>query len=167
MNALEQRAEQDDAGRSHMKVIGRAKVINATVTYDSMTSDWIIAPSPIKLEHDGDKVRWDLANVYAHTPWKDKIARVEIVFKGGPPVLDTKLGPHTKIDLNLVDLKHPTLLAYARNKKYGLYCYDLVVHFKDPRMEPIRLNPFPIDPQIDNVAPPPPPHGFYPEDSEG
>lgn len=131
--------------------------IIATVFHNG--TDWEVKPSKIELDDANGMDHWDLSGVYSYPPWKGKIADVKIVFTDGPAVLDPQKGPFTAIP----EFAGPErkLKGQPRNKKFGLYTYDIVVTLLDSLHQGIDL--FPIDPQIDNVAPPPPPDGRGPD----
>jgi hypothetical protein len=148
MNALEQHRAVDP----HTVMLGGTK-IDVEVRYDKAKKAWLI-PSPILLQDDGDTVYWNLTEVFTFG-WGAPIDHVEIDFTGGPSGFKAN-GPHTTVPYRDTKATIPdNLYGDHRNKLYGLYCYDLLVFFKDGSgMQRVRLNTFPIDPQIDNVAPP-------------
>jgi hypothetical protein len=119
---------------------------------------WKASLAPIPLENDGDTVVWHLEEVFAYF---NGIQNAWIEFFKGPADFDPDCGPFIGPPLFKIEAK--TLTAAGRNHLYGsCYCYNIVIQVVDPTM---AVSPgasssftlFPIDPEIDNLAPPPPP----------
>lgn len=115
-------------------------------------SDWQVDPPKITLDATNLMDHWGLSGVYSHLAPRI-ITDVKIVFSygPGPGVLDAARGPFTSIP----KFSGGALDGCPHNDKCGLYTYDVVVTFLDSPSQELCL--FNIDPQIDNVAPPPNP----------
>jgi hypothetical protein len=84
---------------------------------------------------------------------------IQVVFKSGPATPVPALGPFTAIGY---DRKALTAEGSGNNGVPGSYKYDILVNARvGAGIQYLPLS-FPIDPQIDNMAPPPhahkPPH---------
>jgi hypothetical protein len=136
----------------------------ATVFFNIRTNAWDVRPPKITLDATNPSVdHWNLHSVYKQLAPK-KVVDVKIVFTDGP--LPPRTWTPDKGPLGVVpgfDGLNEKLTGSIRNPEYGLYTYDVIVRCEGEDGQ--RLD-FPIDPQIDNLAPPDTPFP-YGEGSEG
>ena len=114
---------------------------------------WRVVQDPAELHTGGDQASWDLSELIAEFPPGTDF-RIE--FFGGPPGYDPVRGPFTKP----IERSGASLVAGARGTDWGCYYYDI---WAMTQYEAYKLD-FPIDPQIDNL--PPPPRTVYPRHPE-
>lgn len=120
-------------------------------------SIWVVSQDPLVIGHPNIRVTWNLAEVMKPIHWGGKtVTKVEIYFDCAPPPLNSSLGPFISVQF---DSGAQTLMGHDQNPPatYGgdpyfdCYRYNLLVYLNG-QQEPERI--FPIDPQIDNLAPP-------------
>jgi hypothetical protein len=111
---------------------------------------------PIELRNDNDQVIWNLDELLAEYETATKFA---LEFISGPSPLSPGGGPFKAPSIEIeVPVPSPPkpfeLIATNRGSIWGLYTYNILVYYKSPEGTPLWT---PIDPQIDNIMPPPPP----------
>jgi hypothetical protein len=82
---------------------------------------------------------------------------IQIRFFKGPPGFDVEKGPFANTPV--FDSMTNKLTVVGRNQQYGdCYCYDMLVWVSGKNVTAGGYEDlFPIDPQVDNLMPPPPP----------
>jgi hypothetical protein len=126
-------------------------------------SKWEVNLDPIELHHDGDEVKWNLFYLRSEYPAGTdfKIEFTSVCPHGGPIKLDKDSGPFAIP----IGPSGGDLAVKGRNHEWGCYTYDIRVYIPgDTEGKPIE---FPIDPQIDNLEPPPPPDPCRPDHPGG
>jgi hypothetical protein len=118
-----------------------------------MTKTWSAKPNPLLMGDPNITVTWDLTDVWDSANWNGStVTKVDILFDCGPGAFDTHLGPFSKIDVPTTPgaplVGHDQLPAAPFA---DCYRYNLLVWLQDSET-PKRV--FPVDPQIDNLAPP-------------
>ncbi|HKI06177.1 MAG TPA: hypothetical protein VKK31_29630 [Thermoanaerobaculia bacterium] len=124
--------------------------IPAKVWHDG--TDWAVDPPTITLDSTNNSVDcWYLDDVYRALAPKNILA-VRIEFTDGPigKPWNSTTGPLASVPAFFKGAKK--LSGCPRNLLYGTYKYDVIVTCEG-ELEPLWLQ-FPVDPQIDNVAPP-------------
>jgi hypothetical protein len=116
------------------------QTIDAKVTFSN--GKWAIEPDPIRLEHPDDTVIWSLVHLMVAYP---EATKFEIRFSDWPGTLKPVRGPFA----NLTD--GTMLMGDGIVSERGCYTYNIWVTVPGRNTHD---NVFPIDPQIDNVAPP-------------
>ncbi len=124
---------------------GRTTPLEIPINVEKDMGTWTVRPDPVELHDDGDSVRWNLCCLIAAFPDAD----FQIEFSGGPAGYDRFLGPF----MSPIVRADKTLVAGTRGKVCGCYYYDVWVVMRAGGQR-FKL-PFPIDPQIDNLPPPP------------
>jgi hypothetical protein len=102
---------------------------------------WAVDHEVMQLQHDDDEVVWDLSAVWRRFPG----AEVQIVFTSGPVAsFDRAKGPFRQL---VVEPRKRQARGVKRNQVMGRYDYEIRIH---------QEGDVTIDPQIDNLPPPPP-----------
>ena len=116
---------------------------------------WTISPDPIQLEYADDSVSWDLKELQKVYATPGTVFEIEFISTPGPRPLRAALGPFKTLGANVAG---DAIVGEKVVYDVGRYTYNLYVTV--PHMNRQKIT---IDPQIDNVAPPPPPNGRPPE----
>jgi hypothetical protein len=113
--------------------------------------DWVATVDPIVIGHPNIRVTWGLVDVINSINWGGRIVtKVEIRFCCGPGDYDPIQGPFITTTTCVPPMK--TLEGNDQKPPYGdCYRYYLLVWLQG-KNKPEEV--FPIDPQIDNLAPP-------------
>ncbi len=122
--------------------------INVSVTKNQVpgqSCEWIVQPQLIQLLDDSDEVTWNLDELNEAYPG----GKFRIEFTDAPANAPLNKSPF--LQKILWDTQAKTLQAEGRGQVWGLYSYDIWVSYQKERF---TLD-IPIDPQIDNIAPPP------------
>ncbi len=104
----------------------------------------------IDLYNNDDEVIWQLDELCQAFPG----ATFKIVFKSGPMNPVWPNGPFTSPIVSDTLRDSTILRARGRTDNWGLYIYDIWACYGSGDNYPIET---PIDPEVDNLMPPPPP----------
>jgi hypothetical protein len=132
--------------RNHPAVL-KAKLLYAAPVRAGGPGTWRVDTDPIHLQHDDDELALDVSAIFKQHPK----ATIQVSFTAGPvATFDRLKGPFRNL---VVDPKTHMVRGAQRSGVFGCFTYEILVH--EPGSQGPRRLEIMIDPQIDNLPPPP------------